>query len=201
MKLRRISILALPGITPGFELEELDPGVNLIVGPNASGKTSLCRAVRALLYQEEEPGDRVHLEAEFVHENKYIHTVRIGRELHFSYKGQPVAPPSLPDYRFVRCYTIEMEDLISTGETEQAIAQWISRELAGGYDLKKVAESPPFKIKANHGRAEAEKLREAESNLRKLQEERLGLRQDEARLDQLEDAKAAAEEAARRLQA
>jgi len=201
MKLQRISILALPGITPGFELAELDPGINLIVGPNASGKTSLCRAVRALLYQEEEPGDRVHLEAEFIHEDRCIRVVRIGRDLHFNHEGKPVAPPSLPDYRFVRCYTIEMEDLISTGETEQAIVQWISRELAGGYDLNKVVESALFKIKTTHGREEAKKLREAESRLRKLQGEHLKLREDESHLDELEDAKAAAEEAARRLQA
>ena len=52
MKLVRLWIDRLPGIGEGFEVAELDPGLNLVLGPNASGKSSLCRAVRALLYRE-----------------------------------------------------------------------------------------------------------------------------------------------------
>ena len=45
----------LDGLEPsGFALAELEPGINIVYGPNASGKTSLCGAIRQLLA----PGSR-----------------------------------------------------------------------------------------------------------------------------------------------
>ena len=49
MRLTRLKIQQLPGIDPGFELDKIDPGVNLVTGPNAIGKSSLIRALRYLV--------------------------------------------------------------------------------------------------------------------------------------------------------
>ena len=40
MKLTRLEIIRLPGIQPGFALEDIAPGINVVVGPNASGKSN-----------------------------------------------------------------------------------------------------------------------------------------------------------------
>ena len=51
MKLKRLAVRRMPGFEDrGFDLEDLSEGLNLIVGPNASGKTTICRAIRALLW-------------------------------------------------------------------------------------------------------------------------------------------------------
>ena len=52
MKLRRLAIDRLPGIDEPFALEDLGDGFHVIVGPNGIGKSSLCRAIRALLWSE-----------------------------------------------------------------------------------------------------------------------------------------------------
>ena len=49
MKLERLEIIHLPGLSSGFSLEGLAAGVNLITGPNAAGKSSLVRALGFLL--------------------------------------------------------------------------------------------------------------------------------------------------------
>ena len=56
MRLRRLVIRRLPGIDSGLALEDLVDGLNLIVGPNGSGKTALCRTFGAVVWPELESG-------------------------------------------------------------------------------------------------------------------------------------------------
>ena len=50
----RIGIDRLDGLEPsGFALDDLEPGINIVYGPNASGKTSLSGAIRQLLAPQE----------------------------------------------------------------------------------------------------------------------------------------------------
>jgi len=61
MRLQRLTLRRLPGIHREFELTDLSPRLNVIVGPNASGKTSICQAVRRLLWPLK------HLPNAFIH--------------------------------------------------------------------------------------------------------------------------------------
>src|SRR5688572_14410056 len=47
---RRLRIDRFLGVTESFELRDLAAGVNVVYGPNASGKTTTARAVEALLW-------------------------------------------------------------------------------------------------------------------------------------------------------
>ena len=54
----QIGIVRLEGLEPsGFALNDLASGINIVYGPNASGKTSLSGAIRQLL-SPREPADR-----------------------------------------------------------------------------------------------------------------------------------------------
>ena len=53
MKLKSLTIRVLPGLDQGFEIGFEPDAVNVVTGPNASGKSSLIRAVRALLYPDQ----------------------------------------------------------------------------------------------------------------------------------------------------
>ena len=52
MKLRRLNIQQLPGIDTPFTIDNLGDGFHVIVGPNGIGKSSLCRALSALLWED-----------------------------------------------------------------------------------------------------------------------------------------------------
>ena len=202
MKLVRLSIDRLPGIGEGFEVAELDPGLNLVIGPNASGKSSLCRAVRALLYRES-VGGPVSLEAEFdlgvfdagddAAAPRRMRVIRQGRDVHWWRDGEAVEPPLLPDERLVSCFTIHVEDLLTSDETESVIRERIGRILAGGYDL----DSARTKLGdlAGTGRSDAKRLKEAEAVLGNVRRAQAEIRESEQELADRRERKAESEAA------
>ena len=53
MRLRRLVVRRMPGFEDeGFPLNDLSGGLNVVLGPNGSGKTTACRAIRGLLWPE-----------------------------------------------------------------------------------------------------------------------------------------------------
>ena len=199
MILKRLRIDRLPGIADGFELTDLAAGLNIVLGPNASGKSSLCRAVRALLYCEPVDG-AVSLEAEFEDLQGPLRVVRQGRDVQWDRHGRPIDPPPLPDERMRGCFTIHLEDLLSDGDTEQAIGDRIGKILAGGYDLDAVRESERFRSRQRHGRKESEELRKAEADAEAARRRQLDLRGEEQQLDGLRTRKEEAVHAASRIE-
>src|SRR5690554_5870002 len=55
--LKNLSIRKMPGFPNGMEpLKELASNVNIITGPNASGKSTTARAIQKLIWQNETKG-------------------------------------------------------------------------------------------------------------------------------------------------
>ncbi|WP_019584120.1 AAA family ATPase [Thioalkalivibrio sp. ALE16] len=187
MKLESLDIQRLPGIHPGFRLEALGPGVNVVVGPNASGKSSLLRGLRAALYPQEQRNRGVQVAARFNDAQGSLEAQRVGTDLYWLRDGQRGDPPPLPDHRFIDCYTLHIEDLLAADHaTERAIGDWLARELAGGYDLPALRADPALALKTTHARSEAQALATAEQELRQRTREQRALQEDEQRLAELE---------------
>ena len=201
MKLRRLAIRRLPGIPgPGFEIDRLGGGVNVVHGPNASGKTSISRAVRAVLYDSELARESVHVEAVFAvgSEEEIIEAARTGSTVTWTRDGQRIEAPPLPEHRFLHCYTLHIEDLLSIEtDTDAEIARHILRELAGGYDLEAARRECGFVVPPQIGRTEARELEGAEAALRKIQRRQQELRREEDGLATIERRRREAEDAGR----
>lgn len=179
MRLVRLRIESLPGVHPGFEVAGFDPGVNVVIGPNASGKSSLLRAVRALLYREEQAGAGAVLEGVFADGTGELRVRRVGDDIRWSREGREVPAPDLPPHRLLSCYTLGVEDLTTSGATDREIADELSRQLAGGYDLNALRTSAPLRLKANHGQTESRRLRSSTEALASVERERRALHREQ----------------------
>ena len=221
MRLRRLAIRRLPGIPrPGFELDGFADGINVVVGPNASGKTSIPRAVRTALYGEEAVGGGVDVEAVFalgVREEEgvgagdgngtaegegdgdgLVRVARAGGAPVWTRDGRRIEAPALPEHRFVSCFTLHIEDLLADdADTDADIARRLARELAGGYDLDAARAECGFSVPRRVGQTEAREVSSAETDLRRRQGRYRELQRDEERLDSLERALDEAQEADR----
>lgn len=56
MKLRRIRIEQLRQFRQPLEIRDLDPGINLFIGPNESGKSTVVQAIRAAFFERHKSG-------------------------------------------------------------------------------------------------------------------------------------------------
>lgn len=138
MRLTRLDVESLPGVSGGFTLEPR-AGVNVIVGPNTSGKSSLVRAIRGLLWPTATPGAVRHLlTAEFASANDSI-TVsrRADGALIWTRDSHEVASPRLPTEHLRDRYELGLLDLVERRGAggDRAFAAEIRRQMTGGFDL------------------------------------------------------------------
>jgi len=213
MKLERIDIRSLAGLDEPVSIRFATDGVNFITGPNASGKSSIIRAVRALLYPELTE-NFCQIRARWHMGEALVDSERHGQTVTWTDGTRPMPPPQLPPAESIGAYLISSEDLTRLGSTDTHIAAAIRTMLAGGYDLNEPVATPPLapavrpqkraRELAELGRRieekerEYERLTEAVDSLTTLKDELRRTAEAARRLEACEDALALADAVARR---
>lgn len=188
MKLEFLDIRDLPGIYPGFRIDELSPAANFITGPNASGKSSTIRALRYLLTAPR-PGDpsALNLVASFRVDGQHWLAERKGSDYQWQIDGQSAERPALPDGDALGSYLVTVEDLFRLeGDNERHLAEQLRRELHQGYDLE-VLRDGRYRIQPRIGRDERQVLKRAREELRQVEAGQREVSDQEKRLPQLSE--------------
>ena len=194
MHLTRLKIHALPGIEPGFEFQPSPTGVNIVTGPNASGKSSLVRALTHLLQPQKGDPPALSLEAEFHSGDASWQVQRNGNQVIWTRNRQTADRPALPAAGQLGMYRLAMEHLLRDDQGDQEIAQNLLQTLHGGFDLGE----PYIPLTTRFANAEATALLQAQTTRREVERDYNDLRQQEEKLPDLDAEIAAAENAQRR---
>src|SRR5688572_4361310 len=90
----RVGIERLEGIAGPYELSELCSGINLIYGPNASGKSRTATALQGLIWPDTTPG-RAEFTGTLAMSRERWLVVSADRRAEYQCNGSPVSAPSL----------------------------------------------------------------------------------------------------------
>lgn len=209
LQFKTLHLTQSPGLPKGVEeLSGLSPQINVVSGPNASGKSSLARAIQRLLWDDagadragasgEHQGQLVTAAAEMQileddasgsAQNWQILLQPSGRTVRR--EGAEQAIPSMPSPAVNSNYMLTLQDLI-TGE-ENGLAAYIRREAIGGYDLSSIPNRLGYSPKVST--ANISEAREAKEAVTELEEQQKDQKKLVQRQKSLENLKALREEA------
>ena len=183
MYLRRLSIRALPGIEPGFTFEPRNAGVNLVVGPNAIGKSSLARALGYLLASHASDPPALSLEAELEGDDARWQVSRDGHRILWRRNGEAASRPVLPGADRIGLFRLSVEHLLDDDDAnDRELAGRLWRELRGNFDLNR----PRIEITPRFAQHEARRLAGAGTERRRVEGDYVELQRREAELPDLE---------------
>ena len=191
MKLQQLRIDRLPGIDQPFEIESPGAGVHVIFGPNAIGKSSICRAVEGLYWDDRGSTERTSITGQFEVDGETWWAEREGARLRWRCDDEDRVQPGIPGSHNHRCFFLRLRDLIDPSlDGTQDIASEIRRQMSGGFDLHRIVEVFFSGVTGRHGRrqrdefnAAAKEVQAAEGNHSALQRREDALASLQAQLD------------------
>lgn len=177
LRFERIEVDRVLGIRrgEGFVLEDLAPGVNLVHGPNGSGKTTTARAIQELLWPGRTKLERPTLSGQLVEGTVRWRVDLDAGSLTCTRDGAPAPAPqaSAPEQR--DRYRLALHELIAADDA--GFARTIVTESQGGFDLAGAAEDLGFRVSGAAGRAESKEVvaRRAHAQDARVRQEELEL--------------------------
>ena len=184
MIIKRLAVNRLPGIRQPFEIELEGPGIHIVFGPNGVGKSSICRAVERLYWDDRGSSRKTSVSGVFEWGGNTWRGEREGSNLRWSRGDEGNASPDFPPSHAYCSFFLNLRDLVDPSlENTVDIASEIRRQMSGGFDLEGVVSSLFSPISPHRKRQGRKEYNDASDGVDREARKHSGLQQ---RVDQLE---------------
>lgn len=182
----KLAIYKMPGFPKGMEtLKDLAQHINVIAGPNASGKSSTARTIQDVIWKQNM--DKIHVHSSISIQDKSWQITIDNGFYNSQSNGVDEALPSIPAADESKRYFLALHELIK--ENDQNLAAEIWRETIGGYDLQKAQETLGFKSSTpNRGISSYKNVENQERLVAEIERNQSELKNEERKLTTLYEA-------------
>ncbi|MFQ3548153.1 MAG: hypothetical protein SNJ70_00190 [Armatimonadota bacterium] len=165
---KNIKIINMPGFenNNGFDIDGLVDGINIIYGPNASGKTTTAKSLVSILWPKLLNNKDSMLSAEMILDNKKIKTDLKSGKVDCYIDGEKSNLPLYPSEQYSSRYWLDLNTLMTGNNNEFAKA--IANESAGGYDIKAATKSLGYTLKPSNPRGLKTELSNIKAKIKKI---------------------------------
>jgi len=191
-----LRVRRLYGLEHDLRVDGLCTGVNIIYGSNASGKTTLARALRLLLWPGEAGTERPILSGDFSLDGDAWSVDLEGSTCTYQRERRQASRPTLPPSNQNHRYHLYLPDLLAATDGDEGFARQILQEAQGGVDVAGAAESLDWEIPNRRKGATAREMETRREAVREAEAAQRDLREQEASLDRLREQLEAARDAA-----
>jgi hypothetical protein len=197
LRFRALGVRRMPGFPGGGpRLDGLSSGINLIHGPNASGKTTTALAIQSLLWPRTAP-PAAGLDGRFDLGDESWTVDVDARRPGWQRGGQDASAPPLPPADDRDRYLLSLHGLLR--DDDRSLAERVRVESAGGYDLRAAAAFLDFGA-GGRPAGLVGRLAEARDALARAREDEARLRDDAVSLERTRKRCQVVERAAARLE-
>ena len=193
--LKELSINKMPGFPRGLDkLENIDANINIIAGPNASGKSSIARIIQQIIWHNQTKGLVVNGSVEI--EGKPWEIKIDSNNIKIQRDGKDDEFVGLPAVEESSRYMLALHELVR--ENEDDLAKEIVKQSIGGYDLGSAQENLGYSSGIrNKSVSESRIFTSAEKKFKEIREKQKKLKNEEETLTQLYSAKEKSQQASK----
>lgn len=182
--IEKLSINQMPGLQGGLNpYKNFSPAINIIAGPNASGKSSTARAIKQIIWRNSTSdlwaNSRIKINGEPWQIDVNFSNVLVQKD------GVDASLQGLPPEEARERYMLALHELVRIDEKD--LAQQVIRESLGGYNLEEAKEKLNYKEHIPGKQiSEYKNVTEAKRKYEKILGEQARLKEQENSLGRLE---------------
>ena len=199
LRFRRLDVRLLEGLgRGGIVLDDLGDGINIVLGPNASGKTRTTSAIRWLLWPARARKQKAALSGRFEFAG-HEWTVDFNHgDVRYTRDRAQADAPTLPSSDVAGRYTLGLHEMLRADH--HPLAETIIRESAGGYDPAAAAKALKYRKAASNPKKEPGAVKDRRKAYEKARDEQEAIQRQENTLGDLKEQLTTSEKAAARLE-
>lgn len=183
LTIRELSIYKMPGFPQGMKpLKNLAQHINVIAGPNASGKSSTARMIQDVIWKQNM--DSIHVNSRLSIQDKLWNINIDNGHYNSQSNGLDEPLPAMPAVDEAQRYSLALHELIK--ENDRNLAAEILRETIGGYDLQKAKQELEYKNSTpNRGINQYKNFEAKRRNVEEIERKQTALQNEERKLTKL----------------
>ncbi len=183
---KEVRIDRMYGLPFDLYLSELSPHLNIVFGPNGSGKTTIANALNGLLLPSAGRAVKLYGQANLGFGNQTLYLDVKGTRSECRINTRTVDQSELSQFLRPKSYHLSLQELLPEKNDDDELAREIIKQANGGFDIVAAGKKLGFNLQQRYNKTnEAKEFEAISKKLRSVIQEQNSLQQQKSQRDNL----------------